>query len=187
MNCLQILSSPFTPAYLPVSTHNQQFPPQFRQHPPDPLNPNIYISCLTLTLRQLLHHFQLCVLLSLSCPTNLHCPPTTVSQHCTCGPVLTIRQPSQFLYPNTHPSNLFHTLLSSHSHRFQHNHSDQPVTFQSSLRAQYICSLPQTSTRPSASQIEGTPSGEVSLLLRIPALLAFAPAPPIPSFLNVAP
>ena len=33
--------------------------PKFHQHPLDPLTLNIYISCLALTLHQLLHHLQL--------------------------------------------------------------------------------------------------------------------------------
>ena len=54
--------------------------PQFHQHPLD-LTSNIYTSCLKLTLHFFPHHLQLWVLLHLSCPTLLHCPPDTVSQH----------------------------------------------------------------------------------------------------------
>ena len=49
VHCLQILSSPLSPStcfYCQLRNSS----PQFRRHTLDPLTPNIYTSCLTLTL-----------------------------------------------------------------------------------------------------------------------------------------
>ena len=50
VHCLQILSSLLSPAHLSFYSQLRSSLPQFRHHTPDPLTPNIYTSCLTLTL-----------------------------------------------------------------------------------------------------------------------------------------